>query len=67
MDSHWIILLMFGPAVLALIALIAAIAIGSAASRAPANARLGYYVGIGLCGLVFFGIGTCYAMGFLSR
>ncbi len=60
-----ITLLMFGPAILAVIALIAAIAIGSAASRAPTNARLGYYIGVGLCLLVCFGIGACYATMFL--
>ncbi len=66
-DPYWgPALLFWGPAVIAVIALIAAIAIGSAASRAPANARLGYYIGVGLCLLAFFGIGTCYATMFLA-
>jgi hypothetical protein len=42
------------------------IAIGSAAAKAPKNARFGCFIGIGHCLLVVFGVGTCDAAMFLG-
>ena len=59
--------LVWGPAVIAVFALFAAIAFGVAARRATPNSRLGHYIGLGVCALVFLGIGTCYASIYLAR
>lgn len=59
-------LLLFGPAVIALLALGGAALLWTRLARAAGGARVGLWILIGLLALIAFGIGGCYAALFVG-
>lgn len=61
-----LIVLVYGPALLGVAALLGIIALSQRVRRREPGHRVGLYVGIAFLSVVALGIGTCYGMLFLA-